>query len=89
MQEEKIVETLQASNPIELDSCSSIGAQSELEPDGIGGDHPAWDIIIRKLDYQSQMKMSQQNQRLAEVVEMNAASELRKYRRHIQKDKYM
>ena len=78
MQEEKIKKTLQASNPTEL-----------REPDGIGGDHPAWDVIIGKLDYQSQMKMSQQNQRLAEVVEMNAASELRKYRRHIQKDKYM
>ena len=78
MQEEKIEKTLQARNPIELG-----------EPMGIGGEHPAWDIIIRKLDYQSQMKISQQNQRLAEVVEMNAASEIRKYRRHIQKDKYM
>ena len=56
---------------------------------GVGGDHLAWDIIIRKLDYRSQMKISQQNQRLARVVQMNAESEIRKYRRHIREDKYM
>ena len=31
----------------------------------VGGNHLAWEIIIRKLDYQSQMKMSQQNLHLA------------------------
>ena len=56
---------------------------------GIGGDHPAWDIIIRKLDYKSQMKLSQQNQRLAKVVQLNAESDLRTFRRHIAEDKYM
>ena len=56
---------------------------------GIGGDHSAWDIIIRKLDYESQMKISQQNQRLADIVKINAESELRKFRRHIREDKYM
>ena len=56
---------------------------------GIGGDHSAWDIIIEKLDYKNQMKMSQQNQRLADIVKMNAESELRKFRRQIQEDKYM
>ena len=56
---------------------------------GVGGDHPAWDIIIRKLDFQSQMKISQQNQRLAEIVAMNAEHELRKFQRHIREDKYM
>ena len=56
---------------------------------GVGGDHLAWDIIIPKLDYQSQMKLSQQNRRLAEVVQMNAESEIRKFKRHIQEDKYM
>ena len=55
----------------------------------VGGDHLAWDIIIRKLDYRSQMKISQQNQRLAEVVQMNAESEIRKFQRHIREDKYM
>ena len=59
------------------------------EAEGVGGDHLAWDIIISKLDYQSQMKMSQQNKRLAEVVQMNAESDLRKFRRQIQENKYM
>ena len=52
------------------------------------GDHPAWDIIIQKLDYKSQMKLLQ-NQRLANVVEQNADYELQKYRRHIRENKYM
>ena len=55
---------------------------------GVGGDHLAWDIIIRKLDYQSQLKISQQNQRLKEVIQMNAESEIRKFQRHIREDKY-
>ena len=56
---------------------------------GIGGDHPAWDIIIPKLDYKSQGKISQQNQRLAYIVKRNAESDLRKFRRYIREDKYM
>ena len=59
------------------------------EAAGVGGDHLAWDIIISKLDYQSQKKLSQLNQRLADVVQMNAESDLRKFRRHIQENKYM
>ena len=56
---------------------------------GIGGDHPAWDIIISKLDFKNQMKMSHQNHHLAEIVKLSAESKLRKYRRQIQEDKYM
>ena len=55
----------------------------------VGGNHLAWDIIIKKLDYQSQMKMSQQNRHLAEVVQKNAESDLRKFRRQIKENKYM
>ena len=55
----------------------------------VGGDHPAWDIIIRKLDYKSQMKISWQNHRLADIVKINAESDLRKFKRHIREDKYM
>ena len=55
----------------------------------VGGNHLAWDIIIRKLDYQSQLKMSQQNRYLAEVVQRNAESDLRKFRRQIKENKYM
>ena len=56
---------------------------------GVGGGHLAWDIIISKLDYQSQMKLSQQNKLLEEIVKMNAESDLRTFRRHIRENKYM
>ena len=49
----------------------------------------AWNLIIPKLDFQSQMKISQQNQRLADLVQTNAENELRKFKRKIQDDKYM
>ena len=57
--------------------------------DEVGDDNIAWDILIQKLDFQSQMKISQLNRRLADVVEINAEHELRKFRRHIAADKYM
>jgi len=61
---------------------------TEMPPGG--NEHsPAWDVIIQKLDFQSQMKISHLNTHLAEVVKVNAESELRKFRRHIQEDKYM
>merc|ERR1712131_474678 len=56
---------------------------------GVGGDNVAWDILIPKLDFQSQMKISQQNQRLAEVVKINAEHKLRKFQGHIRDDKYI
>ena len=55
----------------------------------VGGDHPAWDIIIPKLGFQSQMKMAQLSPRLADVVQINAEYELRKFRRYIRDDKFM
>ena len=55
----------------------------------VGGNHLAWDIIVRKLDCQSQMKMSQQNRYLSEVIQRNAESDLRKFRRQIKENKYM
>ena len=67
----------------------AIPLNDSREVEGVGGDHLAWNIIISKLDYQSQMKMSQQNKRLAEVVQMNAESDLRKFRRQIQENKFM
>ena len=56
---------------------------------GVDSASPAWDIIIRRLDFRTQMKMSQQNHHLAEVVRINAESEIRKFKRHIREDKYM
>ena len=55
----------------------------------VDGSSPAWDILIRKLDFQTQMKISQQSHHLEEVVRMNAESELRKFQRQIREDKYM
>ena len=66
-----------------------LGTDSEEMPACGRGDSPAWDVIIQKLDFRSQMKISQQNKHLSEVVKVNAESELRKFRRHIQEDKYM
>ena len=37
--------------------------QTEPEP-GIGDDHFAWAIIIRKLDFESQLKLSHQSRTL-------------------------
>ena len=53
------------------------------------GDNFAWNLIVKKLDYQSQMKISQINHFLAEVVDINAAHELQKYRRRLQQDKFL
>ena len=55
----------------------------------IGGDHSGWDILIGKLDFQSQFKISQQNKRLAEMVKLNADYQLRVFRRHIRDNRYM
>ena len=53
------------------------------------GDSSAWNLVVRKLDYRSQMKIAQQNRHLAEVVDNNATHELQKYRRCLQEDKYL
>ena len=53
------------------------------------GDHPAWDIIITKLDFQIQMKIAQLNQRLADVVKNHAEYKLESFQRHIRDEKYM
>ena len=56
---------------------------------GVDSASPAWDILIGRLDFRTRMKISQQNQHLAEVVRINAESEIRKFKRHIREDKYM
>ena len=53
------------------------------------GDSFAWNLVVQKLDYRNQMKVAQQNQYLAEVVDINAAHELQQYRRRLQEDKYL
>ena len=48
-----------------------------------------WVIAHQKLNFNSQMKIVQLNQRLEDVVNENADSQLRKFKRHIREDKYM
>ena len=55
----------------------------------VDGDNPALNIIIPKLDFQSQMKMARMNQRLADMVQINADYELRKFQRRIRDDRFM
>ena len=52
-------------------------------------EHPAWNIIVMNLDFQSQMRLSQLNQRLAHIVELNAGSKFRQFQRQIREDRYM
>ena len=46
-------------------------------------------IVVERVDFKTQMTISQLNRRLADVVESNAEHQLKKFRRHIQEDKYM
>ena len=63
---------------------------SKTERNGSGfDDNFAWNLIVRKLDYQSQMIIAQQNHFLAEVVDINATYEIEKYRRRLQQDKFL
>ena len=55
----------------------------------VGGDHSGWNILVGKLDFQSQFKISQQNKRLAEMVKSNAEYQLRVFRRRIRDNRYM
>ena len=55
----------------------------------VGGDHSGWNILIAKLDFRSQYKISQQNKQLAEIVKSNAEYQLQEFRRHIRDNKYM
>ena len=83
---------LDNSKKLKEQSSPSISFPTELghlSPTGVGGDHPAWDIVVKKLDFQSQMKLWQQSQHLADVVETHAESELWKFQCQIRDHKYM
>ena len=55
----------------------------------VGGDHSAWNILIQKLDFRSQLKLSHQSHPLADIVEANAEYQLQKFKRRIRENKYM
>ena len=46
-------------------------------------------IVVERVDFQTQMTISQLNRCFAGVVESNAEHQLKKFKRHIQEDKYM
>ena len=60
---------------------------SPMIENAVRGDHPAWNILLQKLDFLSQYKISQLNKELAGLVEVHAEYELRKFRRRIRDDK--
>ena len=68
---------------------------SSKETKGVGGEaveighNFAWNLVVRRLDFRTQMKIAQQNRYLAEVVDINATYDLQKYRRRLQADKYL
>ena len=60
---------------------------SQMIENPVGSDHPAWNIIIQKLDFRSQYKISQLNKELADLVEAHAEYELQRFQRRIRDDK--
>ena len=52
-------------------------------------DSLVWELVVGKLGYITQMKLSQVNNRLADIVGQNAERTLRKFQRLLQEDKYM
>ena len=54
----------------------------------VGDRHAAWDILIPRLNYREQLKISQQSRRLSDIVKNTAESKLRKHRRETE-DKNM
>ena len=74
-----------AGNSMEKTQARNVFSQMMENP--VGSDHLAWNILIQKLDFLSQYKISQLNQELADLVEVNAEYELQKFQRRIRDDK--
>lgn len=55
----------------------------------VGNDHLVWELVIKKLDYRTQMNLSQQNRLLADIVDQYAENKLQKVRHRLQEDKYL
>ena len=55
----------------------------------VGNESLVWELVIKKLDYRSQMNLSQQNRLLADVVDQYADYKLQKVRLRLQEDKYL
>jgi len=46
-------------------------------------------IVVERVDFETQKTISQLNSCFASLVEFNAEHQLKKFKRHIQEDKYM
>lgn len=55
----------------------------------VNGESYVWDILIRKVDFCTQMKLAQVNQRLAELVDENAEYELKRLKKKISENENM
>ena len=69
------------------------GTSKKPKEDGVASDI---DLLVRlcsivniPLDFETQRTISQLNRRLADIIESNAEHQLKKFKRHIQEDKYM
>ena len=58
-------------------------------PTIVGNDRLVWELVIRKLNYRTQMKLWQQNRLLADIVDEYAEHKLQRVRRRLQEDKYL
>ena len=73
------------------------GTSKKAKEDDIGDSLPCdmnmlfrlCSIIVERVDFETQMTISQLNRYFAGVVESNAQHQLKKFKRHIQEDKYM
>ena len=70
-----------------MEKTQTIDVCSQMMENPVGSDHLAWNILIQKLDFRSQYKISQLNQELADLVEVHAEYELQKFKRRIWDDK--
>ena len=55
----------------------------------VRNDRLVWELVIKKLDYRTQMNLSQQNRLLADIVDQYAEHKLQKVRLRLQEDKYL
>ena len=85
----KIIQSVATFKKIVTKKARKLGKLRETGISGPFDSHPAWNVIIPYLDFQTQMKISQQNKRLAEIVLFNAEFKLKKFRRKMQDNKDM
>ena len=74
-------------NKAGIEKTQTSNASSQMIENPVDSDHLAWNILIQKLDFRSQYKISQLNKKLADLVEVQAEYQLKKFQRRIRDDK--